>query len=178
MRRVSIQRRPMRRDFRRADDGTAAIEFALVGLPFFFMLFAILEIGLIFTLDAVLENATVDAGRLIRTGQAATRGITASQFKDEVCDRMGVFGSDCSNRAMVDVRVIPQFNAPPADPMDDGDLRANEMLYNRGAPGDIVVVRVFYSHPLMTTFLEEGLSRMDDGNAVLTATSAFRNEPM
>lgn len=171
-------RRPLRRGLRRAEDGAAALEFALVGLPFFFMLFAILEIGLVFTLDAVLENATTDAGRLIRTGQATTRAMTAGQFKDEVCDRMSVFGSDCRSRAAVDVQVIPQFNAPPGDPMDDGDLQDSEMVYDRGAPGDIVVVRVFYRHPLLTPFLEEGLSRMGDGNAVLTATSAFRNEPM
>ena len=30
---------------------------------------------------------------------------------------------------------------------------------------------------LLTTFLAQGLSRMNDGTAMLTATTAFRNEP-
>ena len=34
------------------------------------MLFAVLEMALIFTVDSVLDNAAVETGRLVRTGQA------------------------------------------------------------------------------------------------------------
>ena len=37
-------------------DGAAAVEFGLVILPFCVMIFAILEVALIFTLDSVLEK--------------------------------------------------------------------------------------------------------------------------
>ena len=66
----SFRGRPSRGCLLRSRDGSAAVEFALVALPFCFMIFAILEVVLIFTLDSVLENAAINTGRLVRTGQA------------------------------------------------------------------------------------------------------------
>src|SRR5690606_25010801 len=89
-------RRPrFRRGFLRATEGSAAIEFAMVALPFLFMLFAILELVVVFMLDSVLDNATVETGRLVRTGQASAAGMTATQFKTSVCARMSIFAGDC-----------------------------------------------------------------------------------
>ena len=61
-------------------DGSAAVEFGLVVLPFCVMIFAILEVALIFTLDSVLENAAIGTGRLVRTGQGSAQGMTAAQI--------------------------------------------------------------------------------------------------
>ena len=82
-----------------------------------------------------------------------------------------------ATRATVDVRVIPQFATTPPDPMDGGTFNNGVLTYSNGAPGDLVLVRVWYRQPLLTTFLAQGLSRMNDGTAMLTATTAFRNEP-
>ena len=65
----------------------------------------------------------MQAGRLVRTGQAEQQKITAAGFKTELCNRMVLFKSDCANRATVDVRVIPQFATPdPADPITNGHV--------------------------------------------------------
>lgn len=161
-----------------AREGSAAVEFAMVAMPFFIMLFAIMELCLVFLVDSVLENAAIETGRLIRTGQAEGLGITtAAKFKTSVCSRMSVFATDCEARAKVDVRVIPQFAAAPPDPLEDGTFDPDEETYSNGQPGNLIVVRVWYQQPLITTFLAQGLSRLDDGKAMLTATTAFRNEP-
>lgn len=160
-----------------ARDGSAAVEFGMVALPFCLMMFAILELGLVFVTDSVLENATIETGRMIRTGQASAQGMTAAQFKTSLCSRMSIFAPDCASRATVDVRVIPQFAAPPPDPMAGGAFDAGGMNYCIGNPGSLVLVRVWYRQPLLTTFLAQGLSRLNDGTAMLTATTAFRNEP-
>ncbi|MFA4893974.1 MAG: TadE/TadG family type IV pilus assembly protein [Brevundimonas sp.] len=160
-----------------ARDGSAAVEFGMVALPFCLMMFAILELGLVFVTDSVLENATIETGRMIRTGQASAQGMTAAQFKTALCSRMSIFAPDCASRATVDVRVIPQFAAPPPDPMAGGAFDAAGMNYCIGNPGSLVLVRVWYRQPLLTTFLAQGLSRLNDGTAMLTATTAFRNEP-
>ena len=149
----------------------------MVALPFFFMLFAILEIGIVFTLDSVLENATIETGRLVRTGQASAENMTKEQFKTSLCGRMSIFSGDCETRTTVDVRVLPQFSSVPPDPMAGGTFDEDALTYSNGQPGSIMVVRVFYKHPLFTNFLAQGLSRLNDGSAVLTATTAFRNEP-
>lgn len=158
-------------------DGSAAVEFGLVVLPFCVMVFAILEVALIFTLDSVLENAAISTGRLVRTGQASAQGMTAAQFKAQLCGRMSIFSADCPERATIDVRVIPQFNTTPPDPIGPSGFDPSGLTYANGNPGDLVLVRVWYRHPLLTTFLSQGLSPMGDRTALLTATTAFRNEP-
>ena len=89
----------------------------MVALPFCLMMFAVLELGLVFVTDSVLENATIETGRLVRTGQASAQGMDATRFKSAVCARMSVFSADCPSRLSVDVRVIPQFNTTPPDPL-------------------------------------------------------------
>jgi Flp pilus assembly protein TadG len=162
----------------RRRDGSAAVEFAMVALPFAFMMFAILELALVFTLDSILENATIETGRLVRTGQAEKQGMTAAQFKTQLCNRMSIFAPNCSAKVTVDVREIPQFRSPNApDPMSSGSFNVTNMTYTSGQPGSLMLVRAWYRHTLITPFLSQGLSRLGNNEAVLTATTAFRNEP-
>ncbi len=150
----------------------------MVATPFFFMIFAVLELGLVFLVDAVLENAVLNASRIVRTGQAETRNLTAAQFKTALCAEMNVFQGDCARRADVDVRIMPQFSdGIPDSPIKDGVLDKSEMQYDRGGPGDLMLVRVFYSQPLVTPFMQQAMSRLKSGAAVISVTTAFRNEP-
>lgn len=159
-------------------DGSAAVEFAMVAFPFFFMMFAIIEIGMIFVTDSVLENAVIETGRLVRTGQAANASVTPEQFKTQFCSRMSIFSSQCPARATVDVRVIKQFrNQSPPDPMAGNTFDTSKLGYETGQPGSLVLIRVFYKQPLFTPFLAKALSKMGDGNTIMTATTTFRNEP-
>jgi Flp pilus assembly protein TadG len=179
--RVRLRRRSKRpirlRGLWRAEGGATAVEFGMVALPFCLMMFAILELGLVFVTDSVLENAAIETGRLVRTGQASAQNMTAEQFKTALCERMSIVSGDCPSRASVDVRVIPQFDVDPPDPMAGGTFDDSSLTYANGAPGDLILVRVWYRQPLLTTFLAQGLSRLDDGTVRLTATTAFRNEP-
>jgi hypothetical protein len=112
-----------RRRSRAPREGTAAIEFAIVALPFFFVILAILELGIIFLVDSTMESAVQQASRLVRTGQAQGGAVSPAQFKTALCQGMSVFEGDCEARATVDVRVIPQFRNPaPPDPTADGQL--------------------------------------------------------
>jgi Flp pilus assembly protein TadG len=58
------------RRFGRAREGVTALEFALVAVPFLTIMFAILETGYVFFLAILIEGATADASRQIRTGAA------------------------------------------------------------------------------------------------------------
>lgn len=160
-------------------DGAAAVEFAMVAAPFFFMLFAILELGLIFVTSSVLENAMYDSARLIRTGQAEQRGIDAAKFKADLCSRMTLFQSDCAGSTTIDVREIPQFrNNTPPDPTSNGEtFDSTGLTYLPGEPGSLMLVRVWYEYTLFTPFMSQALSRMDNGKAIMTAATSFRNEP-
>lgn len=168
--------RPARR--RRAREGSAAVEFAIVALPFFFMMFSVLELAFVFVLDSVMENATIETGRLVRTGQADAQNFNATTFRTNLCSRMSIFSSDCASKVTVDVRRIPQFTNPNVpDPLGGSSFDPNVAAYDGGNPGDIMLVRAWYQHTLVTPFLAQGLSKLNNGKAYLTATTAFRNEP-
>lgn len=159
-------------------EGAAALEFALVATPFFFLIFAIMELAIVFVTDSVLENATLNASRLVRTGIVADQGISRSAFKTALCAEMGPMSANCEGRTDIDVRVIPQFrSAPPPDPLQNGTLDQNQLQYLPGDPGSLVLIRVWYSQPLVTPFLSQAVSRLNGGNAVLSVATAFRNEP-
>ena len=71
------------RRFRTDKDGATAIEFAFLAIPFFMLLFAILELAIIFFISSTLSHAVGEAGRLIRVGNFQSCGQAA--FKTEVC---------------------------------------------------------------------------------------------
>jgi len=164
--------------FRRDQGGATAIEFAFVAAPFFFMMFALIELGVLFVMDVTLETAVSQTGRLVRTGQAHDRAMSVSQFRQEVCARMGVFESQCTDRLLVDVRVIPRFTGQtPPDPVDEnGELSESGLLFAIGGPRDIILVSAWYPQPLFTPLVSQGAERVA-GQRVLNVTTAFRNEP-
>lgn len=171
--------RSLRRGLWRAQDGAAAVEFGLVALPFLFMLFAVLEMALFFTLDSVLDNATVETGRLVRTGQVTSASMTPEQFQEELCNRMSIFADNCRapNTTTIDVREVPQFDADIENPADDGELAAGETGFDPGGPGSLILVRVWYRQPIITAFLAPGEQDKARGYRLLSSTTAFRNEP-
>ena len=166
------------RRFRRNRRGSAAVEFALVAPIFFAVLFAIIELALVFFASQILETVTQDSARLIMTGQAQGTAVTKEQFKDAVCARL-VTMFDCQNGVSIDVRSYPSFaGVNIAEPIDTGTKAfINDMKYCPGKDSDVVVVRLFYPWPVFVTGLGFNLTNMVDGKRLLTATAAFKNEP-
>ncbi len=166
-----------RTDARRAREGAAAVEFAMVALPFFVLLYSLIELGLVFMIDAVAENAVVDATRLVRTGQAYEQGFDATKFKTAFCNNMSVFKSGCAARTTVDVRVVASFAATDEGEDTDGDGVPDKDNYNGGDAEDLVVVRIWYRQPMIAPSLTQAVSKGGPGEIVISSTTAFRNEP-
>jgi Flp pilus assembly protein TadG len=159
------------------DSGATAVEFAMVAAPFFFLLFAMIEIAAVFFTSTVLENAVLETAREIRTGQVQNGGITQAQFRDEICDRVSIVG-DC-DRLEFDVQVFDGFNSvTQTSPIaGDGSLDTGSFGWDPGGAGDIVLVRVFYRWSLLTPNFGGALSNMGGNQRLLTAATVFRNEP-
>jgi Flp pilus assembly protein TadG len=169
------------RRFRRNRTGSAAVEFALVAPMFFAVLFAIIELALVFFSSQILETVTQDTARLIMTGQAQTASYTQAKFKEEVCARLTLM-FDCANGVSIDVQNYKLFSTVDiADPIVTAPDGKKDFVppnnYLPGGPGDIVVVRLFYKWPLFVTGLGFNLSNLRDSKRLLTATAAFQNEP-
>jgi len=165
------------RRFRRNKKGSAAVEFALVAPMFIAVLFAIIEMALVFFASQILETVTQDTSRLIMTGQAQNAAFTQAQFKNAVCAKL-VTMFDCVNGVSIDVQSYTQFSTVDiSDPIDAGKNFVPPNNYLPGGPGDIVVVRMFYKWPLFVTGLGFNIANVGTNQKLLTATAAFQNEP-
>lgn len=165
--------------FGRKNDGAAAVEFAIVVVPFFAILFAIIELALVFWAGQVLETAVNDTSRLIMTGQAQSQNFDQARFKTELCARvLGLF--NCNTGMIIDVRTSGAFasaNMSKPTYKADGTVDDTGFQYQTGGPGDIVVVRVMYEWPLILRTFGLDLADTPSGKRLLMAAVAFRNEP-
>jgi len=160
----------------RGDRGVAMVEFALIMIPFFVILFGIFEVGLVFWGSYELENATEEAARQIRTGQIQGGGGAAA-FKQQVCNRV-VLLSRCNADLRVNVRNFNDYQDAytQAEPLDEqGALKGD--VFDPGGPRSIVLVSTYYRWPLLNALSSYSLSNMAGGARLLSASAAFRNEP-
>ncbi|HKJ61706.1 MAG TPA: TadE/TadG family type IV pilus assembly protein, partial [Hyphomicrobiales bacterium] len=163
----------------REDRGVTMVEFAIVIVPFFLLLFGTLELGFILWGTYDLENATYDAARLIRTGQLQSGTATPDQFRDRICNRASLL-PNCTSKLRVDVRSYPTMSAmqsnPPLPLDGDGNLQ-DSYTWNTGGPASIVLVSAFYPWPLFNLTTSFTMSNMANGDRLLRTSVAFRNEP-
>ena len=80
---AKLFRRNIRR-FGGAQQGTTAIEFALIAPVFIALLVAIFETTLFLFAQANLQYAAMETGRLFMTGQAQNGNMTQSQLQSTV----------------------------------------------------------------------------------------------
>lgn len=175
--------------FCRERAGATAVEFGIVAFPFLFLIFAILQIAMVFWTGQVLETAVAAAAREIYTGQfqnnAGNAGKTTAQllanFKTEVCANMPAFvGSNCMTTIDVDVHNYSDAfsGASAASPVNatTKTYDASSFTYQAVGPKQIAVITASMTFPSFVKFLpsQSGLS---SGDYVLIATATFRAEP-
>ncbi|MGV8995705.1 MAG: TadE/TadG family type IV pilus assembly protein [Parvibaculaceae bacterium] len=157
--------------------GSVAVEFALTAIPFFTLLFAIMEAGIIFFATATLDQSVNDAGRLIRTGQAQTAAMTKAQLTTTICNNV-VLLTSCTSNLKLDVRVFTNFSSVSFPSLLDstGAVKDSSLAFSLGAAGDIVLVRAMYVWSIMSPF-STGLANNTAGTRLIQSSVAFRNEP-
>ena len=165
--------------FARAEDGAAALEFAIVAAPFIALVLATIQTALAFFAGQVLESAATDASRIILTGSAQNSNMSQAGFATAVCGKIQTL-FNCS-KVMIDVQTASSFSAAntsmPSLTFNGSGNVSNSWQYNPGNPGDIVILRVMYQWPVFLGPLGLSLSNESNGNLLLMATAAFRNEP-
>lgn len=157
--------------------GMAAVEFALVAPVFLLILFAIIEVGLFFFAQQVMEQATFLASRQILTGQAQTAGLTQTQFRNLVCTNAGAFFT-CAN-IVVDVQTYSTYASANTSRLvnsSTGNVNSSGATYSAGTSGSIVVVRAAYEWPTIVPTLGLSFADLTDGNRLIQSTVAMRVE--
>lgn len=184
-------------DFAADRRGIAAVEFALIAMPFFFLIFGLLEVCVIFIMSSILEHAANEASRQIRTGQLQTDSTfadadaRAEEFRADLCKELyGLMNCDTNadpdkksdRRLKIDVQKFDTFGGTGSNALTyDSDDRLDNTGFGfaAGAQNEIVVIRVFYEWDLMVPVLSAPLKNPNlAGNQILLQTTvAFRNEP-
>lgn len=160
--------------FARAERGATAVEFALVSIPFLLLVMAMIELGLVFLVSLTLENAIIDVGRTIRTGEVQGAKTTAADFKTAVCAKMNWLGDRCAGALSLDVRTYADFASVGASAANA--TVPNPPTWDPGKAGSVVLIRGYYAWPLVTPLMNTGLQSAD-GKRIIYAATAFMNEP-
>jgi Flp pilus assembly protein TadG len=173
------KRLAMAAGFAQREDGTAAMEFAILAVPFMALISAIFQTALAFIAGQVLETAVADSSRQILTGSAQNSSMTQSGFATAVCGKVHAL-FNCG-KLMIDVQTATSFAAAniamPKLTFDANGKVTNNWAFQPGTPSDIVVMRVMYQWPVYLGPLGISLSNESNGNLLLMATAAFKNEP-
>jgi len=175
-RRISILSAPqIVRRFNKDEEGVTAIEFAMLALPFFMLLMAVIETSLLFFAGQVLESSVDEVGRKIRTGQL-DQTLTKAELRTEICNGSAVL-FDC-NDLLIDMQVVAKYEDLGSMPgPDGGELDPADFGFEAAGPKQIVMVTVAAEWPIFTNYLQQYMSDLNNGNALLTGVTVFKTEP-
>ncbi len=158
-------------------DGSTAIEFAMIAIPFTFILIGIIELSLYFATTTVLHGATEGAARLVRTGQVQqTNGDPQAMFETEMCDLARLL-IPC-NKIQYEVITLNDFSDFANHPVQydaDGDLISNG--FAAGDVNDVVLIRAIYRYPFITPLLGPILGEGTDHSKLILSTIVLQTEP-
>jgi len=182
--------------FARSRDGSAAIEFALLAIPYFMVVFAIIETFVAFAAEELVSNAVDTMSRQMRTGQITynlgrtTDVNTSVAFRTAFCKEVAIL-IQCSDseittpsKLFLDVRTFTNFSDIPLTiPMNSTGLDTSGMQYNPGGSGTRNMVRAYYKwqvitdliRPYITPYTTTTGARLNE--YLIVATAAFQNEP-
>ncbi|MEZ2126390.1 MULTISPECIES: TadE/TadG family type IV pilus assembly protein [unclassified Sinorhizobium] len=164
------------RRFAENRQGAAAIEFAILALPFFMVIFAIIEIAIMYFVNSALDEAVHKTARQVRVGTASANGWNLATFKAAVCGDLTYLFS-CSDNLLVRATVITDMSSvSKISGISNGTLSVTED-FNIGGAGDYVLIQAFLPWTPALQFFSYSSSRLNDGRYVLSAAELFKNEP-
>ncbi len=168
------------RRFKKDEDGSSTVEFAILFVPMFTMLVSAIELGMIHLHHAMLEQAVDETVREIRlgTGQVPSHDT----IKSMVCERTG-FIEDCSSEIRLEmIRLDPRNWWPVpegADCVDTSQEVAPVRSFENGQSNELMFLRACAKFdPVFPTLgMGENLIVDGAGQYSLVASSVFVQEP-
>lgn len=149
------------------------VEFVMIVVLFFFLLFVMLEVVMVFFIGIVFENVVLEIVCQICMGQVQMGGMICEIFMDEICDCIVVIGNcDC---LLLDVQVFEDFGDVDQFSLvqEDGLLDIVGFGWDLGDVGDIVLVCVFYCWLLMILFFGIGMVNMENNQCLIIFVIVF-----
>jgi Flp pilus assembly protein TadG len=176
-------RRLTPRGLLRNEDGAAALEFGLVGLPLVFFIIGVVAIGLYYLASIMLDYGAEAAARKIRTGEAEKVSMTVGQFRELVCQSAGP-AIDCGKISVILQHaeswggISPQACVDKDNNMVGSTGTTGEQVSKySGSAGEVVLVTLCYSWDLARQFNFIDFGYGPSRPAIIQASTAFKSEP-
>jgi Flp pilus assembly protein TadG len=187
------------RRFIRSKDGAAAIEFAILAIPYFLIVFAIIETFIAYMGEQLVGNAVDTLARELRTGNITYQRNNndtdkdRTEFREIFCDEISIL-IKCSateaaqpDKLLLDVRSFPSFKDIPTtiprisnDPF--AELDESSMAYSPGGPKTINMLRAYYKWDVITDLIRPYISNVRPAGGsrpsyfLIMETAAYQNE--
>lgn len=172
------------KEFRRNEDGSTAIEFAVIGGMLIIFVLGIVGLGMYFLVNSSLQSGVETAARIIRTGQSNNAQMNITSFRQAVCDSMNA-AIDCKKLSIL-VNTAPDWSELDLSScVNGGNMSASTgngddlLSKHAGDAEEVAVVTVCYQWDMAKNFPFLKLGNKTDGTgaAILQAATAFRSEP-
>lgn len=165
------------KNWRKNEDGTTAIEFSLMLMPFLMLLLGIIEISLMYASATLVEGATTSASRMIKTGQLQQSGAgdPEAQFRDAMC----AYATVLVNCNELEIEVVPMNTYDDyADllPQFDDDGAFDSRGFNTGGSDQAVLIRTVFQYRMFTPLVGPLLNGID-GERTFISTIVIQTEP-
>lgn len=182
----------------RSRDGAAAIEFAILAIPYFMIIFATIETFVAYWGEQVVANAVNTMSRDLRTGQITfgldrDSDMTEVEFRQKFCSEISVLMKCSATEATkpeqlyLDVRSFTTFanipkNIPRVSSDKYADIDPSSFKFSPGGPNSINILRAYYRWKVITDLIRPYITsiRPADGSMptdfLIVETTAFMNE--
>lgn len=190
--------RSMLSRLRRDREGAAALEFAILAIPFMMLIFAIFETFFAFAGEQLMANAVETMARKIRTGeitfgQGKPTDVTEAQFRQLFCAEVAILKMCSATEATqpqklyLDVRRFASFadmprEIPKVSTADYADLDSTGFAFAPGGANSKNMLRAYYRWQIMTDLMRPYITNIRPANKpmptdfLIVQTSAFENE--
>ncbi len=159
--------------FRKDTAGVTSIEFAFIIGPFLAITLGTMEVAMVHLMRSSVSNAVEGAARPIYTGAAGC--ATIDSVKDAICTRISMKSAQgCKANIKVILEELSSFNGGRTDA--SADFESITDAVDPGGPESVMLLRTYFRWNIMFPMLSETLGG-DNGHLLLSASTAFKNEP-
>jgi len=159
--------------FRRDKRGVTTIEFAFILGPFLAITLGTMEVAMVHLMRSSVSNAVEGASRPIYTGAAGC--ATVESVKALICERIGMQNATkCDANLKVILEELDEFDGQRT--AADANFDDIDNFVESGSAESTMLLRTYYRWNILFPMLSEAMGG-EDGTLLVTASTAFKNEP-
>lgn len=155
--------------------GAAAVEYAMIGPIFFFVVIGLVEFSFYVFNRNFVKHVLYETARSITTGEIQSADDPAAAFKEEYCSHSNVLVS--CERLSFDVRAYDNLEDVEFTPVEfDSSGAPKNFKFEPGESEQLSVMRVALPYKFVTPFMQD-LFLGDSKNAIVVGYTVSKNEP-